>query len=170
MTAPLLPGERLLWEGRPERGVPPDLSNPGSLVFGAAFAAFALFWMDRASADGPIWLAGLPFLALGLKLSVWKAWAPRLRARFARYAVTDRRVIAETRWPLLGTREQAILLTPATIVDRAGDPATLTLRQEVTGPRGTALQSLTLHRLEEGDHVLSLIRAAQRSAREGRHP
>ena len=73
MTAPLLPGERLLWEGRPERGVPPDLSNPGSLVFGAAFAGFALFWMLLAYEAGDyFWTFGLIHFPLALS-SCWLA-------------------------------------------------------------------------------------------------
>lgn len=161
---PLLPGEHVLWQGRPGRGVPADLSNPGSLIFGLGFVAFSLFWMDKAMADGPIWLGGLPFLFIGLKLSVWKAWAPRLRAKVAQYRITESRVLVDHVWPLIGTRSLVMMPGPATIVDREGDPASITLRQQVAGPRGTVTESLTLLRLEEADHVIALIRQAQRNA------
>ena len=160
----IFPGETLLWEGRAAPGTPPDLTQPGKLIFGLAFIAFALFWMDKAMAQGPIWLAGLPFLAFGLRLSVWQAWAPRLRAKFTRYRLTDHRAILETRWPLFGTRMQSLTITPATIVDRQGDPATITLRQQVTGPRGVTTESLTFARVEEAAQVLALIAQVQRSA------
>ena len=160
-------GETLLWQGRAAPGTPPDLSNPGKLIFGFAFVAFALFWMDKAMAKGPIWLAGLPFLAFGLRLSVWQAWAPRLRAKCAHYSLTDRRALVETRWPVIGTRTESLILTPATIVDADTAPdgtTTLTLRQQVTGPRGSTTQSLTFARVERAADLLALIAQVQRSA------
>ncbi len=163
---PLLPGETVLWQGRPGSGTRPDTSNPSKLVFGLAFVAFALFWMDKAMDRGPIWLAGLPFLAFGLRLSVWTAWAPRLRAKFALYRLTtDRRVLVDIRWPLIGTRSQVLTLTPSTIVENDGqDPATLTLRHQVSGPKGSETEALTLSRIEPADQLLALIAQVQRSA------
>lgn len=167
MTASSGATETLLWQGRPAPGTPPDLSNPGKLIFGFAFIAFALFWMDRAMANGPIWLAGLPFLAFGLRLSVWQAWAPRLRAKFAHYSLTDRRALVETRWPLIGPRRESLILTPATIVDAetaADGTTTIALRQRMSGPRGTIVHSLTFARVERAADLLALIAQVQRSA------
>ncbi|WP_151718249.1 hypothetical protein [Gemmobacter serpentinus] len=161
---PLLPGEQVLWQGRPGGGVPADLSNPGRLLFGFAFVAFSLFWMDKAMASGPIWLGGLPFLFIGLKLSVWQAWAPRLRAKVAVYRLTETRVLVDLVWPLIGTRSAVMSPGPSTIVERSGGPATITLRHQVAGPRGNATESLTLLRLDEADHVMALIRQMQRNA------
>lgn len=162
---PLLPGETVLWQGRPASGTRADTSNPGKLLFGFAFVAFALFWMDKAMARGPIWLAGLPFLAFGLKLSVWTALAPRLRAKFAHYRLTDRRMIVDVVWPVLGTRGQVLTLSPATIVESDGqDPATITLRHQVAGPRGTVQEVLTLSRVEGAARLSALIAQVQRSA------
>ena len=162
---PLLPGESLLWQGRPASGTRADTSNPGKLVFGFALVAFALFWMDKAMARGPIWLAGLPFLAFGLKLSVWTAWAPRLSAKFAHYRLTDRRVLVDVAWPVIGTRSQVLRLTPSTEIENDGqDPASLTLRHQVSGPRGNVTEALTLSRIEDAARLLSLIAQVQWSA------
>ena len=162
---PLLPGETVLWQGRPASGTRADTSNPGKLVFGFAFVAFALFWMDKAMASGPIWLAGLPFLAFGLRLSVWTAWAPRLRAKFAHYRLTNHRAIVDVVWPLLGTRSQILMLSPSTIIENDGqDPATFTLRHQVSGPRGSVTEALTLSRIETPARLLALIAQVQRSA------
>ena len=160
----LQPGERILWEGRPEPGGLLDVSRPGEMVFGLAFIAFSLFWMTRAMEQGAFWLFGLPFLGIGMKLAFWRAYQPRLRAKFARYTLTDRRAIATMRWPLVGRREQALTVTRATIVDSAGTPATITLRQQMTGPRGTVTESLIFDRIDEGAQVLALIRQVQRGA------
>lgn len=162
---PLLPGESVLWQGRPGSGMRADTSNPGKLVFGFAFVAFALFWMDKAMDRGPIWLAGLPFLAFGLTLSVWTAWAPRLRAKFAHYRLTDRRVLVDVVWPVIGMRSQVLSLSPSTEIENDGqDPASLTLRQHLAGPRGTVQEVLTLSRVDDATRLLALIAQVQRSA------
>lgn len=163
MTLP--PGETPLWQGRPESGARPDLSKPGEIIFGMGFVAFSLFWMNKAMDSGPIWLAGLPFLAVGLKLALWRAWGPRLRSKFAHYTLTDRRALVEIRWPLMGSRTQTLTISPATIVDTDGEtPATLTLTQTVTGPRGATRESLRFERIADGPHVLNLIRDIQKGA------
>ncbi|HRK43142.1 MAG TPA: hypothetical protein PLH11_08885 [Gemmobacter sp.] len=162
---PLLPGETVLWQGRPASGTRPDTSNPGKLLFGFALVAFALFWMDKAMERGPIWLAGLPFLAFGLKLSVWTAWAPRLRAKFAQYRLTDRRLLVDVIWPVIGARSQVLTLSPSTIIENDGqDPATFTLRHQVSGPKGNMTEVLTLSRIEDAARLSALIAQVQRSA------
>lgn len=160
----LQPGERILWEGLPQPGGLLDVSRPGEMVFGLAFIAFSLFWMTKALEQGAFWLFGLPFLVVGMKLAFWRAYQPRLRAKFARYTLTDRRAIVAMHWPLAGVREHALTLTPATIVDSEGEPATIRLHQQMTGPRGAVTESLIFDRIDEGAQVLALIRQVQRGA------
>lgn len=163
---PLLPGESIRWQGRPAPGVRPRTDKPGQILFGLAFTAFALFWMRKAGEDGGLAaLFGLPFLFVGLRLSAWYAWEPRLRAKFAHYTVTNRRAIVETRWPLLGVRVQDMTLTPDTIIDTDGeDPATISLRQSQTGPRGTRVGQLVLSHVSPGFDAIQALRNAQREA------
>lgn len=163
---PLSPGEKLLWQGRAEGRIPADVSRPGGIVFGLAFVAFAVVWMDRAMKESDLmWLAGLPFLAIGLRLSAWRVWGPRLRARLSTYRLTDRRALVETGWPLIGRKVRALTISPATMVDLGeGDPASLILTNLVTGPRGAAAESLTFERIGEARQVLALIRDIQKGA------
>ena len=150
------PPERILWQGRPAGNARPDVSRPGQIVIGAGFVAVSLFWMDQAMARGPIWLAGLPFLATGLRLVLWRVWGPRLRAKMAHYTLTDRRALTELRWPLVGSRWQAVEIGPATMVEPSGDPMTLTLQNRSAPP-------LLFERLDDGPEVLALIRQVQRA-------
>lgn len=162
----LLPGETLLWQGRPAGRVPLDVSRPGEMLFGLAFLVFAMVWIDRAQQEGPIWLAGLPLLAVGLRLALWRAYGPRLRARFAHYSLTSRRAVVELRWPLIGPRRADLRIGPATIIDfDGGDPATLRLTNTgLAGQTGTRPQTLSFERIADGLHVLSLLRDVQKGA------
>lgn len=163
----LLPGEKILWQGRPEARAPLDVSRPSQLLFGVVFVAFSMVWMDKARESGSlIWLAGFVFMGLGLKLSVWRAWQPRLRAKFARYTLTDRRALAEMRWPLIAARGAALTLSPSTIIDIEGhDPATLSFTQSgLAGREGARSQTLRFERIAEARHVLALARDVQKGA------
>ena len=61
----LLPGEKILWQGRPEARAPLDVSRPSQLLFGVVFVAFSMVWMDKARESGSlIWLAGFVFMLL----------------------------------------------------------------------------------------------------------
>lgn len=162
----LLPGETLLWQGRPAGRVPLDVSRPGEMLFGFAFLVFAMFWMDRARDEGPIWLAGLPLMAVGLRLALWRAYGPRLRARFAHYSLTSRRAVVELRWPLIGARHRDLLIGPATIIDFDGnDPATLRLTNTALASQtGARPQTLCFERIPDGRQVLSRLRDVQKGA------
>lgn len=117
----LEPGERILWQGRPDTVI--EWSNILSIqgVFGLFFAAFAVLWIMTAGAMGaggmssPIDLFfplfGLPFLATGLWIMVGHIiWDARMRSR-TWYTLTDRTAFVATlaggsrkleTWPLHG--------------------------------------------------------------------
>lgn len=93
---PLGRGERLLWSGAPRQGIvfrPTDLFQiPFSLLWGG----FALFWNVSVWASGaPIFfrLFGLPFLVVGLHLTVGRFWFDARRRARTSYGVTTERVI-----------------------------------------------------------------------------
>ena len=48
------------------------------------------------------------FLAVGLKLAFWRAWGPRLRSKFARYTLTNRRALVEIREMLEGADQRLL--------------------------------------------------------------
>jgi hypothetical protein len=96
----LLPGEAVVWFGRPGQGIlfaPRDaLLIPFSLLWGG----FTIFWETMAlstRAPGGFVLFGVPFVLVGLFMIFGRflldAW---LRARTA-YALTDRRILI-LRW------------------------------------------------------------------------
>jgi hypothetical protein len=95
----LEPGEQVRWIGQPHGPRQVTGALPAS-VFGAGFAAFALFWMAGASGftfsltgpSGLFPLCGLPFLVAGLAMLLTPLWAWR-KARRTLYVVTDRRAV-----------------------------------------------------------------------------
>ncbi|HJP88218.1 MAG TPA: PH domain-containing protein [Candidatus Limnocylindrales bacterium] len=92
----LLPGERVLWEGRPDvwgfsmRGA--WYAIPFSLLWGG----FAIFWeIGVLTSNAPFFFSiwGIPFVLLGLYMIFGRIWVARREARNTRYAITDRRVL-----------------------------------------------------------------------------
>lgn len=162
----LQPGETILWQGRPEARAPLDVSRPGEMLFGLGFIAFSMLWMDRAMDSGPIWLVGFVPLGLGLRLAVWRAWGPRLRAKLAHYTLTNRRAIVDLRWPLIGPRLRDLHIGPATIIDIDGDdPATIRLSNTgLVGQTGARPLTLCFERIAAPRSVLALMRDVQKGA------
>jgi hypothetical protein len=93
----LLPGERLLWAGRPKGGIAFRSADLYLVPFSFLWAGFALFWnidvWSTPRRDPVFALWGLPFLAAGAYIVAGRffheAW---LRAHLL-YAVTSRRII-----------------------------------------------------------------------------
>lgn len=105
----LMPGERLLWSGRPD---PARLRAPFAIWFFAVpWTAFALFWEAMAllpwlgSTHMPLgiqWsfgiifpLFGLPFIGIGLKMLSLPFKAQRKAAQTI-FGLTDRRIVRVT--------------------------------------------------------------------------
>jgi len=105
----LLPGERLLWSGRPS----PHKLRAAFLIwlFAIPWTAFALFWEAMAfmpwyagthTPDAMKWsfgivfpLFGLPFIGVGLSM-VWMPFKAQRKAAQTIYGLTDRRVLRVT--------------------------------------------------------------------------
>lgn len=102
----LLPGEHLLWSGRPQPG---KLNAAFAIWFFAIpWTAFALFWEAMAflpwvasthTPSGIQWsfgiifpLFGLPFIGVGLGM-LWMPFGARRKAAQTIYGLTDRRLI-----------------------------------------------------------------------------
>lgn len=105
----LMPGERLLWSGRPD---PARLRAPFLIWFFAVpWTAFALFWEAMAflpwlgSTHTPLgiqWsfgiifpLFGLPFIGIGLTM-LWMPFKVRRKAATTIFGLTDRRIVRVT--------------------------------------------------------------------------
>lgn len=92
----LLPGEQVLWEGRPDVWAYSMRGAWFAIPFSLLWGGFAIVWEVSVIAGGaPFFFAlwGIPFVALGLYMIFGRIWVARREARSTRYAVTDRRVL-----------------------------------------------------------------------------
>jgi len=137
----LIPGERLLWAGRPKQG----LLLRGEDAFLIPLALLWTFIMLPnllASETVRIDPFSLLFLIIGLYLLIGRflvdAW---LRSR-TYYAVTDRQAIIVSQWPLPGMRSVSLrTLSDLKLTMRRGGRGTIELgrprKSSIFGPRGS---------------------------------
>lgn len=101
----LLPGERVLWSGRPDPRILLTSADAFLVPFSIFWAGFAFFW-EGGVLSGPVKgdnpgllffaLFGLPFVAIGLYVVAGRFVYKRYRKRRTLYAVTDRRALSLT--------------------------------------------------------------------------
>jgi len=92
-----LPGEKLLWLGRPKQGLMFSKRDMLQVPFSLIWGGFAVFWESMAirQANAPLFfrLWGVPFILIGLYLIIGRfALDAFVRAR-TQYAVSDQRII-----------------------------------------------------------------------------
>lgn len=124
----LLPGERIVWTGRPRQGLMLTARDGLLIPFSLLWGGFAIFWETsalaipvRAAEASPVGLIfplwGVPFVVVGLYMIVGRffhdAW---IRSRM-RYALTDRRALI-----LQGNRLTALDLRRLAAVEFKGGP------------------------------------------------
>jgi hypothetical protein len=99
LRARLEPGERILWQGTPNRRAF-VLRGPIFLIpFSFAWLAFAIFWTVSAAASGApffFWIWGSGFVLIGIYVAFGRFFVADLEARKSRYVVTDRRIAMRT--------------------------------------------------------------------------
>lgn len=95
-TPMITAGEQILWKGTPGKGhlfLPSDLFM---IPFSIFWCGFAFFWEYMALSNGaPFFFAlfGLPFIAVGLYITVGRfIWKAYIRKRTA-YVITNRKII-----------------------------------------------------------------------------
>ena len=97
MTNVLLPGERVLWQGRPVPRRAIFTSADAFLIpFSLMWGGSAVFWESSvlaSRAPGFFALWGIPFVIVGLYVIFGRFLVAYRIARTARYAVTDRRIV-----------------------------------------------------------------------------
>jgi hypothetical protein len=96
ITAELGAGERLVWSGRPRRGVRFTASDVFLVPFSLLWCGFAVFWERNVLRMGaPLFFAiwGVPFIALGLYMVFGRFIADAVRRGKTFYGLTDRRAI-----------------------------------------------------------------------------
>jgi len=163
------PGERLLWEGRPDTALTIGPANISLALFGMVFAGFALFWMIIASqAGGGFWAFGLIHFSVGLVI-IFSAlfFGPFKRAR-TWYALSTSRAFIATDLPIVGRKLKSYPITSESMLETNGsDPATIhfateTRRRSGKNSRGTYQTPVGFERITDGETVYKLLRSVQR--------
>lgn len=96
IQAEILPGEKQLWVGKPKIGIQFRKSDALFIPFSIFWAGFAVFWFVTAVFSGapfPFALFGIPFLCVGLYITVGRFFYDSYKRGKTLYAVTDKRVI-----------------------------------------------------------------------------
>ena len=89
----LAPGETVLWRGRPEKG---HLLNAGDIVmipFSIFWCGFAVFWFITALEAGLFALFGIPFVCVGLYMTVGRFFHMSYRRKRTAYVITTGKII-----------------------------------------------------------------------------
>src|SRR4051794_38568075 len=98
----LLPGERVVWTGRPKGGLAFTPADGLLIPFSLFWAGFAVFWNVQVWAtNAPVSfkLFGLPFLIISVYVTVGRFWVDASVRQHQSYAVTNKRIlIRRVRW------------------------------------------------------------------------
>lgn len=94
LRAMLQPGEQLLWYGAPSQGFRLQKQDWFMIPFSILWCGFAIFWtLGASAAGGAFGLFGIPFVAVGLYITLGRFFHDAYRRKRTYYGVTDQRVI-----------------------------------------------------------------------------
>jgi len=161
------PDEKVLWQGGPDASVVLNAGSISALLFGLAFAGFALIWMIMAAMDGEFfWMFGLIHFSAGVGIAggslLWPAW----RRRHSWYTLTDRRAFIATDMPVVGRKLKSYPIASDTVLEFENNtPASLFFHREYRRTKnGTREVRVGFERIQDGKRVYDLMRGIQRQA------
>jgi hypothetical protein len=100
-------GETIRWSGAPPAGLRFRQSDAFVVPFSLLWAGFAFTWETAVWTSGAPLLAriwGIPFVCVGLYITVGRFLADAYARAHTRYAITDEAAYIETTWPRYALR------------------------------------------------------------------
>ena len=169
-------GERQLWAGVPRQGLVLRPSDAIQIPFSCLWAGFAVFWELKVMRTGaPFFfrLWGLPFIAMGVYITVGRFFIDAMRRARTAYAVTSDRIII-TRAGRFAQTQSLMLATLPDVTLTEGKDGSGTITFGLTGalplmargatwsgaPRGPSFESIP-----DAQQVYGIIQRAQQAAR-----
>lgn len=154
-------GEEIRWQGRPDGAVVWKVANFSTLLFGAAFSGFALFWMIMAAAaGGGFWMFGLLHFFVGIVIGIGPVFWSALRRRKSWYTLTNKRAIIATDMPTRGRVLRSHQISKDTLlkIDEI-DPASISMGSRKNGRRKA---KISFERIADAKQVFALLRDIQK--------
>jgi hypothetical protein len=164
--------EKLLWSGVPRQGLVLSPSDAFLIPFSLLWAGFAVFWEVNVLASGApgffaLW--GIPFVAMGLHITIGRFFIDRRRRARTSYALTSERIVIRS-----ANSTQSLALAPLSgisVNERSDASGTLTFGASPfpmslfagsgwPGAKGPPM----LEQIPDARRVFDQIRAAQQAA------
>ena len=99
VTHELASGEKLLWTGQPRPGLRLRASDALMIPFSLLWGGFAVFWelsVIRSGAPALFMVWGVPFVLMGLYITVGRFFADARQRGRTYYGLTDQRIVIIT--------------------------------------------------------------------------
>jgi hypothetical protein len=161
--------ERLLWSGRPRQGVRFQASDILMIPFSLMWGGFAIFWEASVlTRPSPLLLKlwGIPFVLMGLYITVGRFFHDSYRRAHTLYGVTGQRAII-----ISGVRSREVRsidfrrLDLMSLDERADKSGTLTFGPANPMRSGRHPRQPAFEMIEKVREVYDLIRENQAAAR-----
>ena len=87
------PDDRVLWNGKPERGITLQSEDLVLIPFGIIFTIFSVFWISMAMRAGAFAIFGVPFVLVGLYMLGGRFIVNEYMKKSTAYVITDKAII-----------------------------------------------------------------------------